>query len=143
MDSEFMAGDLGEPQQGPELELRPGRGDVEPVSESQPLAPWPRPSVSAAETDERTNVLPERESGAAPPAGANEPGHPGQGSQPAASWESPPGTATPPPASLATRDGMRPGAAEPAQRHQAGSPAPHHQPRPGHRRRPPTGPAGR
>ena len=93
MDSEFMARYLREPQQGAELE--PGRrGDVEPVAEPQPPAPSaieePGPPVGAAETDERTNVLPERESGAALPPGANEPGHPGPANQPAAPWERPP-----------------------------------------------------
>jgi MinD-like ATPase involved in chromosome partitioning or flagellar assembly len=126
MDSEFMARHLDEPQQGPELEPRPGRGDVGPVAEPQPPAPSvirePDPLVGAAETDERTNVLPERESGAAPPPGANEPRRPGPVNQRAVPWESPPRTAPPPPAGPPTRDGMRPNAAEPAQRHQAGSP---------------------
>src|ERR1700730_16396575 len=116
MDSEFTARYQGEPQQDPERDPRPGRGDVEPVAEPQPLAPSgirePSPPVGAAETDEGTNVLPERESGAAPPPGANEPGHPGPVNQRTAHWENPPRSA-----------GMRPGATEPAQRHQAGSPA--------------------
>jgi MinD-like ATPase involved in chromosome partitioning or flagellar assembly len=117
MDSEFTARYLGEPQQDPELDPRPGRGDVEPVAEPQPLAPSgirePSPPVGAAETDQGTNVLPERESGAAPPPGANEPGHPGPVNQRTAPRENPPRTA-----------GMRPGTTEPAQRHQAGSAAP-------------------
>jgi MinD-like ATPase involved in chromosome partitioning or flagellar assembly len=37
MESEFMARYLREPQQGAELEPRPGRGDVEPLAETQPL----------------------------------------------------------------------------------------------------------
>ena len=98
MDSEFMARYLRAPQQGAELE--PGRrGDVQPVPEAQPPAPSaieePGPPVGAAETDERTNVLPERESGAARPPGANEPGHSGPASHAAAPWERPPRTATP------------------------------------------------
>jgi MinD-like ATPase involved in chromosome partitioning or flagellar assembly len=92
MDSEFMARYLREPQQGAELE--PGRrGDVQPVAEPQPPAPSaieePGPMVGATTTDERTNVLPEPESGAAPPAGASEPGHPGTANQPAAPLETP------------------------------------------------------
>ena len=99
MDSEFTARYLREPQQGAELE--PGRrGDVEPVAELQPPTPSaieePRPAVGATETDERTNVLSERESGAALPRGANEPGRHSPANQPAALWEGPSHTATPP-----------------------------------------------
>ena len=66
MDSEFTARNLGEPQQGAE--------------------PDPRP-VDAAETDERTNVLPERESRAAPPPRASQPADPSPVNQRAAPWE--------------------------------------------------------
>jgi MinD-like ATPase involved in chromosome partitioning or flagellar assembly len=103
MDSEFTARNLGEPQQGAE--------------------PDPRP-VDAAETDERTNVLPERESRAAPPPRASQPADPGPVNQRAAPWESPPRTATPTSAGQPARGDMRPATTEPAQRHQAGSPAP-------------------
>jgi hypothetical protein len=94
MDSEFTARYLREPEQGAELE--PGRrGDVQPGVEPQP----PTPSaieelgspVGAAATDERINVLLERESGAAPPR-----------------------TATLPPVGSPPREGMRHGAVEPA-----------------------------
>ena len=94
MDSEFTARYLREPEQGAELE--PGRrGDVQPAVEPQP----PTPSaieelgspVGAAATDERINVLLERESGAAPPR-----------------------TATLPPVGSPPREGMRHGAVEPA-----------------------------
>jgi MinD-like ATPase involved in chromosome partitioning or flagellar assembly len=134
MDSEFMARYLREPQQGAELE--PGRrGDDEPVAEPQPPAPSaieePGPPAGAAETDERTNVLPERESGAALPPGANEPGHPGPANRPAAPWERPPRTATPPPAGPPPREGMRPGAAEPASRSQGAASNHQERPRPG------------
>ncbi len=117
MDSEFIARHLREPQQGAELE--PGRrGDVQPVAEPQPPAPSaieePGSPVGDTATDERTNMLPERESGEAPPPGANEPGYPGPANQPAAPWERPSRTATPPSVGPPPREGMRPGAAEPA-----------------------------
>jgi hypothetical protein len=61
MDSEFMARYPREPQQG--AELGPGRhGGVQPVAEPQPPASSaieePGPPLGAAETDERTRVLP-------------------------------------------------------------------------------------
>jgi MinD-like ATPase involved in chromosome partitioning or flagellar assembly len=119
MDPEFKARYRREPQQDAELEPEPGRDDVEPTEEPQPPSPPVieelGPPVGAAETDERTNVVPERESGAAPPPGANEP-------------RRPPRTATPPPVGPPPRGSVRPGT---AQRYQAGSPTPHHQLGPG------------
>jgi MinD-like ATPase involved in chromosome partitioning or flagellar assembly len=113
-----------EPQQGAVLD--PGSRGVEPVAEPQPPAPSvikePGPPVGAAETDERTNVLPESESSAAISPGANQAGHPGPANQPAVPLERPPRTATRP------REGMRPGAAQPASPLQGA--APNHQERP-------------
>ena len=134
MDSEFMARYLRAPQQGAELE--PGRrGDVQPVPEAQPPAPSaieePGPPVGAAETDERTNVLPERESGAARPPGANEPGHSGPASHAAAPWERAPRTATPPLVGPPPGEGMRPGAVEPATLSRGPASNHHERPKPG------------
>jgi MinD-like ATPase involved in chromosome partitioning or flagellar assembly len=88
MNSEFMARYRRESQQRAEVE--PGRrGEFQPVAGLQPPAPSaveePGRPVGAVEADDRTNLPPERESGAAPP------------------------PASPPP-----REGMRPGAAEQA-----------------------------
>ena len=113
MDSEFMARYPREPQQG--AELGPGRhGGVQPAADPQPPAPSaieePGPPLGTAETDERTRVLPERESGAAP---------------------SPGRTATPPPVAPPPREGMRPDAAEPVSPSR-GTPSNHQErPRPG------------
>ena len=111
MDSDFVARDLREPQAGGERE--PGRrDDGEPVAKPQPPAQSvieePCPPVGATEVDERTNVLPGRESGTALRPGPNETGHPGPAIQPAAPSERPPRISTTTP-----REGMRPSTPEP------------------------------
>ncbi len=134
MDSEFMARYPREPQQG--AEPGPGRhGGVQPAADPQPPAPSaieePGPPLGAAETDERTRVLPERESGAAPSPGPSEPGDPGPANQAAAHWERPSRTATPSPVAPPPREGMRPDAAEPVSPSR-GTPSNHQErPRPG------------